>query len=81
MLSWRVEDRFAAIDAALWMKTCEEGTAQVARSGAERVERQRRQEIELTNAQLHDEIEQLRATAQHERTQAAKVTLYCQHQL
>ena len=72
MLAWRVEDRFAALDAALWVKTCEEVTGQAARGGAERVERQRRQEIALTNARLQDEIEQLRATAQYERTQAQR---------
>ena len=36
------------------------------------VEHQRRQEIEVVNAQLHYEIEQLRATAQHDRTQAQR---------
>ena len=36
------------------------------------VEHQRRQEIEVINAQLHDEIEQLRATAQQDRAQAER---------
>ncbi len=74
MLAWRVEDRFAALEAALWVKTCEEGIAKVhvARSSAERGERERRRELELTNAYLHDEIEQLRATAQRERTQVER---------
>ena len=45
------------------------------------VEHQRRQEIEVINAQLHDEIERLRATAQHDRTQAERQHEYMARRL
>jgi hypothetical protein len=53
MLAWRVEDRFAALEAALWVKTCEEGaTAQRERTQVERQHEQMARRLQVLEQEL-----------------------------